>query len=387
MSTAGRGNNTRCRCWCFTINNPTVNQGILRSHIEAPPHFRYGVFQLEKSASGTPHFQGYLEFKMSMRFNTIKNLIGGNPHIEPRKGTRDRCRDYCMKHCEGCFKDTTHTVDVRLAGPWEFGNYAAGGAGTRNDIAEIADQFKAGKRIHDIANEYPSVYVRYHKGLEKLYALMQSKRTAIPSVTLIYGKTGLGKTHMIMEGMDDVFKKDGCDQWFDGYASEKILLIDDFAGKKSRIALSFMLNLLDRYQVRLPVKGSFVELQAKHVFVTTNIHPRMWYDYEDREEHYNALRRRFTEVIYFPGGGWDNEISITKKSFWDDWAQGCNEGQCFKKIPPPHDDEEDSSDSEVMFELAIDATQPTQSQSQHYCVECGLLNGGNPISNCTCFDD
>lgn len=354
MSSNGRGNtNARVRNWCFTINNPTITPIALGSKLTAHPHFRYVVFQSEAGANGTTHYQGYIEFSKPIRFNACKNIIGGNPHLEKRHGTRDQARDYCMK-------DATRLPNTS---PHEYGTWATS-PGARNDILQIADEFKAGKRIREIANEYPAVYVRYHKGLEKLYSMMQTKRTEVPLVTLLYGKTGVGKTRAVM-GMPDVFKKDGTDQWFDGYAGEDILLIDDFAGKKSRITLSFMLNLLDRYEVRLPIKGSFVDLSAKSIFVTTNIHPRLWYDYSDREEHYNALKRRFSHVIYYPRAG-PHEMEVTPKSFWDDWSQFCDEDQVFIEVE----------------ESTVEETQPTQQMSQHYCFECGFIE-----DLCKCNDD
>lgn len=53
------------------------------------------------------------------------------------------------------------------------------------------------------------------------------------------------------------------------------------------------------YNVKLEVKGGYVDRNCSKLIVTTNIHPRNWYDYENREEHYLALARRFNKVIVF----------------------------------------------------------------------------------------
>jgi len=349
MSTNGRGStNGQARNWCFTVNNPTATPTDLGTKLTAHPKFRYVVFQLETGENDTTHYQGYIEFSSPIRFNACKNIIGGNPHIEKRQGTRDQARDYCMK-------DNTRVPNSQ---PNEYGTWSSGGAGTRNDIAQIAEEFKAGKRIRYIANEYPSVYVRYHKGLEKLHALMQPKRTAVPLITLLYGKTGVGKTRAIM-AMPDVFKKDGSDQWFDGYGGENILLIDDLAGKQSRMTLSFLLNLLDRYEVRLPIKGSFVDLAATSIFITSNIHPRLWYQWDKREEHYRALKRRFSSVIYYPDNQ-NKEFEVTPKSFWDEWCEFCNEDEVFQEVSYSTDD-----------------TVETIEMSPQYCIDCANIE-------CTC---
>lgn len=361
MSVAGRGKNTRVRNWCWTLNNPTITAAVMRAHLEQHKNFRYSVFQLEKGESGTPHFQGYIEFNAPMRFNAVKTLIGGNPHLEGRNGTRDQARDYCMKE------------DSRLHGPWEAGSFTVGGQGARNDLLAIADEFKAGSRINKIANDYPDMYVRYHKGIEKLQVHLQPEVSNDIKVTLFYGPTGVGKTRTVMK-MPDVFKKDGTNQWFDGYQGEDILLIDDFAGKKSGIYLSFILNVLDRYSCRLPVKGSMVLRRCSHIFVTTNIHPRLWYDYDKREEHYKALARRFTDVCWFPTID-NDEIMVTKKSFFFDWAEGCNESERFDKEESAHEEQSDSS--ECLFEPSddeIEGTPDTQQYSPVYCVECNFVD-------------
>jgi len=68
----------------------------------------------------------------------------------------------------------------------------------------------------------------------------------------------------------------------------------------SRSTRCYTLQLLDIYLLDVEVKGSYRPLLAKRIVVTTNIHPRLWYDYENREEQYNALMRRFTKIWYFP---------------------------------------------------------------------------------------
>lgn len=56
--------------WCFTINNPHrvyATSTTLMDQLKADERVRYVVFQEELSPSGTPHYQGYIEFKRSVR--------------------------------------------------------------------------------------------------------------------------------------------------------------------------------------------------------------------------------------------------------------------------------------------------------------------------------
>ena len=48
-------------CWCFTLNNPQnydIDDKKLGDMIDREDRVRYYVFQLEKSESGTKHYQG-----------------------------------------------------------------------------------------------------------------------------------------------------------------------------------------------------------------------------------------------------------------------------------------------------------------------------------------
>ena len=199
-------NNTRKRHWVFTINNPAETGDDLIKRLSNDPTVKYCVFQLERGENNTPHHQGYIIFNASTRFNTAKDTIGGNPHIEGRRGSVQQAIDYCKK------------TESRVDGPWECGEPTR--MGQRSDLLEVHAAFKAGKRVADIADAFPVQYIKYHKGIEKLYTHLQPLPTEPPYVVLLYGRTGTGKTRTVMS-MPDVFKKDGTDQWFDMYAGDR----------------------------------------------------------------------------------------------------------------------------------------------------------------------
>lgn len=81
----------RVRGWCFTVNNYT-DADIAR--LKAIPH-RYLILGYEVGEQGTPHIQGYIEYKNPRRFNTVRLQIGG--HIAARRGTPEQASIYCKK--------------------------------------------------------------------------------------------------------------------------------------------------------------------------------------------------------------------------------------------------------------------------------------------------
>ncbi len=87
--------------------------------------------------------------------------------------------------------------------------------------------------------------------------------------------------------------------WFDGYDNEPNVLFDDFAGRMSKMPLTLLLQILDRYARQVEVKGSFVWWMPTNIAITSNFHPREWYDWTNREESYNALCRRIHQVTEF----------------------------------------------------------------------------------------
>jgi len=87
--------NPRCRRWCFTLNNYT----------EADKHILHTCFTRlasgfiigeEVGESGTPHLQGYAEFRNPMALSALKGIIS-RTHWEKCKGNRESNIVYCSK--------------------------------------------------------------------------------------------------------------------------------------------------------------------------------------------------------------------------------------------------------------------------------------------------
>jgi len=158
------------------------------------------------------------------------------------------------------------------------------------------------------------------------------RRGAAPTVFLLFGEPGCGKTRLVNDKYpigDACFKKAPDTRWFDGYDAHDVLLLDDFSGAASKMSLNYVLQLLDRYEMAVEVKGDTVPLLATKIFITTNNHPSTWFKWENRVVQYKALARRIHHVIGFTGIGpflYNKALffgEITSTSHGDYTSSGC----------------------------------------------------------------
>lgn len=287
---------------------------------------RYVVFQLEVSASGTPHYQGYIELTRPQRLNWIRNNFAA-AHYEVRRGTREEAQSYARKD------------DTRLAGPWEYGDFNSGGTGTRNDLSGVIEACKTGS-LKRVADEHPEAMIRYprlvrppyrfssdsYRGVTLLTRFYWPRRSAAPIVYLLYGTTGCGKTRFVNDVFpigDTSYRKPPDTKWFDDYDQHQVLLLDDFSGAASKMSLCYVLQLLDRYEFTVEVKGASLPMLATKIFITTNNHPSTWYTWFKREEQYKALCRRFHYVFGFKHG---RPLTLNRKLFFGTLIPSTLEG-------------------------------------------------------------
>jgi len=248
------------------------------------------LFSEEKGEQGTVHYQGVCSFSCRKELKTLKK-ISPKIHWEIRRGTLDEAIAYCSK------------PDSHIRGPFEYGDRSQGAPaqGRRTDLEGMARAVREGGLVR-LAEEDPGAIVRYGRGLQLYQSLQPVTQTDDNrEVILLFGMPGCGKTrtYFTNEGPAAPMLDATSGYWFDGYMGEPSVLLDDFDGNRSKWGLSQLLNLLDRYNRRVPIKGGFTQWIPKRIYVSTNFHPRDWYDWSSRELQYPALIRRFTSVLHW----------------------------------------------------------------------------------------
>lgn len=93
--TARSGNTitTRSRAWVFTLNN--YSEEDVNNLIKVIYDARYVVGR-EVGAQGTPHLQGFVQFKNPKKFEAVKKLLGDRYHIEKCRNKKAAIK-YCQK--------------------------------------------------------------------------------------------------------------------------------------------------------------------------------------------------------------------------------------------------------------------------------------------------
>ena len=161
---------------------------------------------------------------------------------------------------------------------------------------QIGTFFFIGVGEREIAQRHFAQWVRYHRAFQ-LYGLMQRPpRMWEMEVVVLIGDTGVGKTRWAWDKYPDLFsvpptKQSGC--YWDGYDGQDTVLIDEMYG--SRFSHSFLLLLLDRYPMMVPVHGGQVVFSSQRIVITSNAHPEEWYDAEKFPFFEGPLYRRMTQ--------------------------------------------------------------------------------------------
>lgn len=261
---------------CFTLNN--YDDVDIEDCDKLMQGAAYAIVGKEVGECGTKHLQGFVNFGRKNRksFMAIKAMIP-RAHIEIAKGSDEDNRKYCSK--EGDFKEVGEPQTC----------------GKRNDLKSVTEQVLSGKRVADVALEYPGTFVKYCRGIRELSYIVRSqiKRDYKTEVYVLIGKPGTGKSRFASERAAQLgsvyYKPRG--EWWDGYDGETSVIIDDYYGW---LKYDELLKIMDRYPYQVPVKGGYVGFTSKYIFITSNAAIENWYKFPNYTV--DAIMRRIEHL-------------------------------------------------------------------------------------------
>jgi len=211
---------------------------------------------------------------------------------------------------------------------------------------QITDNINNETTYKDILRQYPDICLQHGNKIKQYIADYKTLhkpdyRNWEMEVEYHYGKTGTGKSKLAFKDFHpdthyQLRKSNGENNvWWDGYEGQEIVIIDDFTPRCYR--LQYMLNLLDRYPMRIDTKGGHTQMISKKIIITSNYKPKDLYTNTENTEHKNALLRRITYFKQY-GEDDDTEDEATYETKIHDWFQdnhsvksyGTNESEWYR---------------------------------------------------------
>lgn len=266
--------------WTLTLNNYTTLDIFRWKAIAEGKECQYLIFEEEVGEKGTPHLQGYVSFGKKKTLKGVKELLGNRVHAEAARGSPESNIAYCTK-------DRNNVVEI---------GERPVGQGHRSDFDRMKALVNLNVPLEQIVQECTSYQcVRSAEILSKY-----KKSPAIRNVTVrwYYGATGTGKTYnAIQEAGDDFWISGRNLRWWDGYSGQKNIIVDDF--RNDYCSFPELLRYLDKYPIRVEVKGGSVALLAENIWITAPFSPEGagYQCREDKEQLYRRIHyvKEFTE--------------------------------------------------------------------------------------------
>lgn len=262
---------SRHRCWCFTINNFQSSDWFAVKYLFKKA--KYAICGEEIGAQGTPHLQGYINLENALSLNVMKKGLT-RAHLTVANGTDEQNKKYCSK-------DATNLYEV---------GEVSVGQGTRTDMKEISQIIRNGDMtLDEMMFEYPEIYMRYSRSLEKMFNAVAPVRSVPPEVHWRWGLAGTGKTRYCVEKHPDHYIKDGT-SWWDNYKTQEAIIIDDF---ENSIPFRILLRMLDRYSYQGQIKGGYVQINSPFIYITCEFPPEHYWSGNELAQ----IKRRLTSVV------------------------------------------------------------------------------------------
>ncbi len=221
--------------------------------------------------------QAVFAWKKKVRLRAVRLLFGGKGHWELTKS--NAINDYVWKE------------DTRVPGSqFEYGTKPV----RVNSKTDWESVFSLA--VNGDFNSIPArIRVVSYRTLRAIAADHQRPRPMEREVQVFWGKTGTGKSRRAWaEAGDSAYAKCPRSKFWEGYQDQEEVIIDEFRGG---IDVAHLLRWFDRYPVTVEVKGSSRPLNAKRIWITSNVSPTDWYRTDGKfldEETLQALLRRMT---------------------------------------------------------------------------------------------
>lgn len=289
---------SQSKFWCFTLNN---YEGLLQFNED---NMDYLVYQEEVGENGTPHLQGYVEFKRRIRMGQAKEYLGEDTiHLERRMGTAAQAIAYCKKA-------------GRVGGPYEWGVVAIGARrqGQRGELHEFREAVLGGMAREEAVDQWPSIFARYRLFADETFeqyrvSQLPARPVFIPRpgwqstiAEIIAGEPSKRKVHWISDTAGNSGKSHfaGCcenayvitgGRWADIYYAYQFqsVVIFDWSRDAETFPYGVLESFKNGYFLSTKYRVCTVRFAVPHVVVLANFQPDRSKLSQDRWDVHNVL--------------------------------------------------------------------------------------------------
>lgn len=253
--------------YCFTHNN------YLDTKLEDSIQCQYIIYGKEVGESGTPHLQGFIRLNKEKTLSAMIKYMPGC-HLE-QAVTFEKAIEYCKKDGDWTERGKEPMTQKRK-GECEETRW--------KEIILAAEE----NRLDDIPYEIKFNKIKLIEHHRDNYLKRRKIGDTTAQMLWYYGDSGTGKSRKAREDYPEAYLK-MCNKWWDGYAEEEVVIIEDF--DKNHSVLGHHLKIWgDRYPFLAERKGGTMKIRPKLIIVTSNWKPsEIWGDRETLE----PIERRF----------------------------------------------------------------------------------------------
>ncbi len=304
------------RAWCLTQNHPEkydfsldLIKQILSQTYETGT-VQYWAFineislKTDEQGNHTPHSHLIIYFPNKQRGSWLHTRF---PHaaLLPCQAAMPSLRAYILKDPAGKWHEThPEKIGEKLpdseANFYEWGKLPTGkrkssAANSQQIVTSLAEGVSTG------------AIIAMNNDLWRNASALQQARSALlqerfsttlrdVKVVCIEGATGTGKTYNVLQQHNyAVFSVDDYTHPFDGYATEDVIIFDEF---RSQIPLGSMLRYLDRYPCKLPARYANGVACYTQIYIISNWELERQYANAAPKDLAAFLRRIHTRRVY-----------------------------------------------------------------------------------------
>lgn len=273
----------RSTCWVFTLNNDTADEHIVLEGLFGNPLTTvFASVGKEWGDSGTPHLQGFVQWKNPQTLHFLKRPLPRiHAEIKARRSTIVQAVKYTQK--DGTYVTWgTHPPDCAT----QLGRRRS----PDTDEADLACA-KDG-RIDDVSCSGQLRYWFALKDMARKSIFATDELRELNNIW-VWGFPGCGKSHWARHAASEwngVFVKNSHDTWWTLYRGEECIIFDDVDRSSDTRELKV---IADKYPATVRVHGGHICIRPRCVIVTSNYPISMIARTTTLTE---ALERRFHEI-------------------------------------------------------------------------------------------